>query len=57
MGNVEGVMNAKDGTNCKCMFSSWALDEIKMLAHAEQLARSAPDADESLIGEPDGSGV
>lgn len=57
MGHVEGVMNAKDGRDCFCMFSQWALDEIKVLAHAEQLARSAPDADEPMLGETDGSGV
>lgn len=41
MGYVECVMNAKDGTDCMCMFAPWALAEIKTLAHAEQLARSA----------------
>lgn len=40
LGDIEDVTNAKDGTDCKCMFSDWALAEIKMLAHAEQLARS-----------------
>ena len=39
-GYVEGVQNAKDGTDCMGMFQPWALAEIKMLAHAEQLARS-----------------
>lgn len=41
LGDIADVTNAKDGTDCKCMFSDWALAEIKMLAHAEQLARSA----------------
>jgi len=39
-GHVEGILNAKDGTDCMCMFKDWALMEIKTLAHAEQLARS-----------------
>ena len=36
-GYVEGVQNAKDGTDCMSMFSDWALAEIKTLAHLAQM--------------------
>lgn len=36
-GDIEGILNAADGQPCGHAFQPWALDEIRTLAHLNQL--------------------
>lgn len=50
IGDVEGLMNATDGTDCLDVFKDWAIVEIRTLAHLAQVSQDD-------LSEPDGSGV